>query len=628
MPSAETPPRGLIINLFGELRITLNGTSIPGIASNKGRALLAYLAVEGHVAHRRERLAEMLWPDREQRVARNSLKQSLASLRKAIGDRSAERPVLLSEQDKIRFNSDSEHCIDVLELKQLIEATRHHGHAKMAPCPDCETRLRMAVALYRGDFLEGFSIPDSQPFEEWALMNRETYRRQISRALRRLASLYAGRKEYQEARRFARQLVKLQAWNEEGHRELIRLLALDGQRSAALRQYEICERMLADEFDVEPAGVTKELYERIRNGEFGSETPSIPSPAASEPFHLPVTASQITSAKPASRKKALLLPLLALVPVGLLLMLGLPLIGTAGRSKEQAQIDYAAPAMSAVSGNEIEALAALYYSTDGHNWNSNSGWISDQPACTWYGVTCIAGSVSELRLSDSNLAGPIPKDLVELRNLTVLELHDNELTGEIPPELGSFPRLRLLDLSFNRLEGEIPPELGSLEELTELLLAGNSQLSGPIPLQLSNLANLNDLVLSSSGGGTQISGTIPPELGDLRRLKWLELANSLLEGPIPPELGNLTNLLYLDLSNNNLTGSLPPELGNLTNMWMLAVGEGPNQLSGPIPLSLTNLKKLRIFQFHETDICEPRGPAFHIWISGIHEVYQTNIPCN
>jgi hypothetical protein len=100
-----------------------------------------------------------------------------------------------------------------------------------------------------------------------------------------------------------------------------------------------------------------------------------------------------------------------------------------------------------------------------------------------------------------------------------------------------------------------------------------------------------------------------------------------VNGPIPPELGHLTNLTLLDLSHSPLSGSIPPEIGNLVNLEVLAIGEGVNELGGSLPLSLVNLKKLRAFQFNNTDLCEPIEYTFQAWLNSIDELLRTNVLC-
>ena len=61
--------------------------------TDKERALLAYLALEGERPISREVLAELLWPERYEGVGRTNLRQALLGVRKAIGDVSAEQPL-------------------------------------------------------------------------------------------------------------------------------------------------------------------------------------------------------------------------------------------------------------------------------------------------------------------------------------------------------------------------------------------------------------------------------------------------------------------------------------------------------------------------------------------------------
>ena len=322
---------------------------------------------------------------------------------------------------------------------------------------------------------------------------------------------------------------------------------------------------------------------------------------------------------------------------------------------------------TAVVGDR-DVLVALYNATDGPNWVRSDDWLSDRPIGEWYGVTTdSAGRVTELELytvvndtiRSNGLSGNIPPELGSLSNLETLSLAPNELTGNIPPELGRLSKLNRLYLYNNQLTGQIPPELGNLRELRRLFLFGN-RLSGSIPSELGNLTNLTLLYLEKnqlSGSipselgnlshliqlwltDNQLSGNIPPELGNMTDLAQLFLRRNELSGRIPLELGNLSNLNYLDLHSNKLTGPIPPELGKLVNLQGLnlsnnllsgsvpsALGSlsnleslrlpGNRQLAGPLPDTLTNLKKLNVLLLESTDLCVPVSPAFEVWLDGI-----------
>ncbi|MBK8986762.1 MAG: tetratricopeptide repeat protein [Chloroflexi bacterium] len=260
----------LKITLFASFQVVFDGRSVTDFATDKARALLVYLLVERRQPHRRESLAALLWPDQPEARARQNLRQALSNLRQALGDSDDSAsaaaptpPFLLIDRHEVQFNPQAEVWLDVAEFTALVENCTHHRHRQMGQCLPCLQRLEAMLALYSGDFLAGFLLSDSAPFEEWALLKREWLHCQAVEALGHLADFYERRGDLAAARRYAQQQVRLEPWREEAHRQLMRLLAEDGQRSAALAQYETCRRALARELGVEPTRETLALYERI-----------------------------------------------------------------------------------------------------------------------------------------------------------------------------------------------------------------------------------------------------------------------------------------------------------------------------------------------------------------------------
>lgn len=88
----------------------------------------------------------------------------------------------------------------------------------------------------------------------------------VLNGLRQLTDCYRLWGRYEKALEYAWRQAALAPWNEEVHQQVMRLLALTGQRTAALSQYDACRRYLKNELGVEPGLETIRLYEQIRDG--------------------------------------------------------------------------------------------------------------------------------------------------------------------------------------------------------------------------------------------------------------------------------------------------------------------------------------------------------------------------
>ncbi len=170
--------------------------------------------------------------------------------------------------------------------------------------------------------------------------------------------------------------------------------------------------------------------------------------------------------------------------------------------------------------------------------------------------------------------------------VTRLYLFNNQLTGEIPVELSQLSQLQELILSNNQLTGAILADLGRLTQLQGLYLDHN-QLTGEIPAELGQLSQLEWLYLDQN----QLTGEIPVELAQLSQLRALILYGNQLTGPIPVELSQLSQLQRLSFSSNQLTGSIPVELSQLSQLRWLYLSN--NQLTGSIPVELSQLSQLQ-----------------------------------
>ena len=322
-------------------------------------------------------------------------------------------------------------------------------------------------------------------------------------------------------------------------------------------------------------------------------------------------------------------------------------------------------------------LVTFYEATDGQGWIVNDGWLSDLPIGQWHGVTTDeTGHVTELILSASDLAGPIPPELGNLTHLEVLNLERNSLEGAIPAELGRLRNLRALILGVNDLTGSIPAEIGDLANLEVLRLRRND-LTGTVPPELGRLRNLTRLGLDWN----DLAGPMPLDLMGLERLRVFHFpGNESLCAPGSPDfaawlarldvyVGPLCNeadrealsALYkatggegwersggwlgdgllgqwhgvgtdslghvstLDLANNGLAGRVPAVLAQLAGMTSLRM-DGNSGLTGPLPLSLSALP-LKELGYEGTGLCVPTDDAFREFLATIPSHEGTGEEC-
>jgi DNA-binding SARP family transcriptional activator/predicted ATPase/Flp pilus assembly protein TadD len=245
----------LILTFLGSFHGSLDGRPLTQFRSAKVRALLAYLTVEGNRPHSRSTLAGLFWPEMPEREARRNLTQTLVRLNKTIHNQDASPPFLKLTGQTISFNQQSHYQLDVERFVRL-SAGRNL------------VELETAVSLYQGEFLAGFSLAGCVAFDEWLLLEREYLERLALENLHKLTNSYLQSEQYQDAKRTAGRQLAIDPLRELAHRQLMRALALNGQRSAALAQYERCRQILESELAVEPQPATSLLHQQIRAGAF------------------------------------------------------------------------------------------------------------------------------------------------------------------------------------------------------------------------------------------------------------------------------------------------------------------------------------------------------------------------
>lgn len=219
----------LDLRLLGELQLVRDGQEVSLPASKKTRALLAYLVATGE-QHRRERLCDLLWDGPDD--PRGELRWSLSKIRPLLNDGKAIR--LKSDRSRVAFEP-QDAAVDLARARELLDDIPN------APLE----ALRTAVALFRGEFLDGLELPACYRFQAWCLAEREALSALRLTALGALVDRL--RDSPEEALVPARALVAADPLSEVGQARVVQLLARLGRRREAIAQYEQARRVLERE---------------------------------------------------------------------------------------------------------------------------------------------------------------------------------------------------------------------------------------------------------------------------------------------------------------------------------------------------------------------------------------------
>lgn len=285
----------IALTFLGAFEVTAATGLISGFRTDKVRALLAYLALEGARPQRRERLAALLWPENDHATALANLRLTLHRLRQTLD---AAAPGLAATHLTITRSTVTFQIpagqVDVLRFQQLLSGCEAHTHDDLHQCDACVAQLQEAVELYRGELLAGFTLADAPGFEEWLLLRRETLHHLGLLAHHHLATAYETQGDLEQALLCAQRKLALDPYREETHRQVMRLLARSGYTSHALAQYETCRRLLRNEVGVEPDTETIALAEQIRRGKIDRDSGRKGQPLPLTIDHSPLTIHSIS----------------------------------------------------------------------------------------------------------------------------------------------------------------------------------------------------------------------------------------------------------------------------------------------------------------------------------------------
>ncbi len=268
----------LALHLFGSPLVTLDGKPRE-VVRRKLIALLAYMALSNR-PHGRGELAALLWPDLDGQKGLAVLRSTLWEGCQLLG-----KDWLEADRKTVQLLPGATLFVDVIRFEQLVEEARSAIAQQLARARVIAL-LTEAASLYRGAFLQGFSLRDTETFDEWRELQAERLRTRMTEVLEQLIRLQTEQGQPDEAITCAQRLLAVEPTNESAHRHLIRLYAQGGQRTRALEQYESCARILSEQLAVKPQEETRRLQEAIRadtlplQGSRPAPAPSAPAPSS------------------------------------------------------------------------------------------------------------------------------------------------------------------------------------------------------------------------------------------------------------------------------------------------------------------------------------------------------------
>ena len=223
----------------------------------KGQAILRYLIAQPKHRETADMLMTVLWPEDAPEAALHKLRIAVSALRCSLNRNFASEPgggYILCKDQVYQLNPSVALQSDVDEFLALYQAGQQASSSAAAV-----VLYEEACRLYTGPFLA------EDLYTDWSAMQREELSQAYVAMCGKLAEFNLENGRYKEAATWATAILKVDQCDEEAYCQLIRTYAAEGRRSDALRQYQRCQRVLAEELGVQPTPETQKLLHMLLN---------------------------------------------------------------------------------------------------------------------------------------------------------------------------------------------------------------------------------------------------------------------------------------------------------------------------------------------------------------------------
>ena len=201
---------------------------------SKINALLYYMLVTK--VGSRDEIAGLIWPEETDETARRNLRNAVYQAKKSIGE-----DILISPQKSL------------LSLNQKLDLDLDVDRFLADPAS--------SLSLYEGDFLKGFFLKDSEPYESWVERTRSYYRERFSTECHQKVEKDLKNRNYGQIENYIRKLIELDEYDERNYRALMRFYHETGRNGKVIETYYDLSRFLRHELNIAPDADTRAIYE-------------------------------------------------------------------------------------------------------------------------------------------------------------------------------------------------------------------------------------------------------------------------------------------------------------------------------------------------------------------------------
>lgn len=246
----------LKVRLFGKFSVEREAKELKKLDACKEQELFCYLLIYRNRPHPRENLASLLWGNCTTSKSKKYLRQTIWHIQKSLETNigSNVQSVFHVEHDWVQLKLDSEIELDVADFEQAFATVEGIPGAELNEENFCG--LQDAVSLYKGDLLEGW-------YQDWCIFERERLQNIYLTMLGKIMGYCKRHRLYDKGRVYGSLILRYDRASERTHRLLMQMQYLSGDRTAALRQYDLCASALEEELSVKPGKLTRAVYERI-----------------------------------------------------------------------------------------------------------------------------------------------------------------------------------------------------------------------------------------------------------------------------------------------------------------------------------------------------------------------------